>query len=300
MEYENGWARLEPERCALIREYWLYPFVTEEQQNTINARKPIHSEDVSPIYADDGGIGAIQWVNVLHDRAAVLCQDGGWKEGGQFHLWVSSGVGRLPREIPIKWGVQIDVGDHVGWRANRETAAAAVEQFLGLRRRDRARSRGVTPPAPPVGVGVWERVKPEHEKNTAPIARSIGVTSGEDRPGKFGFTFTIRGDNRGLFYSNTTQGRFYAVITEGRWDSGTRQATRGHQVEHPPFLIFEGHIGLGEALSVTDPPLSPPEVRGIFGLEHRDMLLGVGNSYDEVVDGIRTKMDNALDARELP
>src|SRR5699024_1601748 len=109
---------------------------------------------------------------------------------------------------------------------------------------ERSRSKGIPVPAPSVGIGTWERVNTGAEENTAAIARRIGLTLGGDGPGRFGFTFTIRGGNHGLVYTNATQGRFYAVITEGRWDSGTRQATYRHQVENPPFLIFEGSIGI--------------------------------------------------------
>lgn len=133
-QYENGWVRLQDSECDLIREYWLDGFDITEEQIKKGESGQLHAREVSPIYAyDDGGIGPIQWVNVTRDVAAVLCQDGGWRDGGHFHLWISPGRGRRPYEVPIKWPMAIKEGDHTGWATNQNEAAAIVEQFLGLR-----------------------------------------------------------------------------------------------------------------------------------------------------------------------
>ncbi len=130
--YENGWVQLDTS-CYLIGAYWLDPFpvATDEEIREGHGRGP--DKRISPIYDyDDGGIGRRQWLNATHDAAAVLCQDGGWKNGGEFHLWVSPGVGRRPYEVPIQWPIRIKAGDPSGWEEMQNQAVTFTEQVLGL------------------------------------------------------------------------------------------------------------------------------------------------------------------------
>lgn len=119
----------------LISEYWLDGFPVAATPD--EGYRSGHGRDkrVSPIYDyDDGGIGAVQWLNVTHKAAAILKSDGGWKVGGTFHLWVSAGGGTLPYEIPLRTPVRVDAGDPSGWTERREEAIAKAEEVLGLRR----------------------------------------------------------------------------------------------------------------------------------------------------------------------
>lgn len=88
----------------------------------------------SPIFDyRDGGIGKIEWVNVTHDKAAILAADGGWKEGGTFHLWVSTGAGTRPYEVKWTDPAKMDADDPSGWREVQEFAANMAREYLGLR-----------------------------------------------------------------------------------------------------------------------------------------------------------------------
>lgn len=131
--YADGWALLGIE-VGLISEYWLDGFpVAATPDEHHRGHGP--EKRVSPIYDyDDGGFGAVQWLNVTHDVAAVLKSDGGWKVGGEFHLWVSAGVGTLPYEVPLRYPVQVTKGDPAGWQDRKKEAISAAEAVLGLRR----------------------------------------------------------------------------------------------------------------------------------------------------------------------
>lgn len=133
--YADGWALLEDTEVGLISEYWLdgFPVAATPEEEHDRGRGP--EKRVSPIYDyDDGGIGATQWLNVTHNVAATLVADGGWKTGGIFHLWVSTGVGTLPYEVPLRYPIKIDAGDHSGWIKREAGAILAAEAVLGLRR----------------------------------------------------------------------------------------------------------------------------------------------------------------------
>lgn len=131
--YADGWVSLDDE-VGLINEYWLDGFpaaVTPEEVYRGRGR----DKRLSPIYDyDDGGIGAVQWLNVTHNVAAFLKSDAGWKVGGKFHLWVSAGVGTLPYEVPLRYPVRVEAGDPSGWMDRKEEAISAAEAVLGLRR----------------------------------------------------------------------------------------------------------------------------------------------------------------------
>lgn len=132
--YADGWSRLDSE-VGYISGYWLdgFPVAATPEEQLHSARGP--ENRVSPIYDyNDGGVGAIQWLNVTHNVAATLVSDGGWKTGGIFHPWVSTGVGTIPYEVPLLYPIKIDAGDHSGWIKRREDAILAAEAILGLRR----------------------------------------------------------------------------------------------------------------------------------------------------------------------
>lgn len=119
----------------LLSDFWLDGFLTATAEELARGRGRGPDDRVSPIFDyENGGIGAIQWVNVTHDKAAVLISDGGWRTGGVFHLWISPGVGRIPYEVPFTHPVRIRPGDNSGWGDQLDEAQAQAEVFLGLRR----------------------------------------------------------------------------------------------------------------------------------------------------------------------
>lgn len=132
--YADGWASLDDE-VGLINKYWLdgFPVAASPEEAYRHGLGP--DKRVSPIYDyNDGGIGATQWLNVTHDVAAFLKSDGGWKVGGTFHLWVSTGAGTLPYEVPLRYPVRVEAGDPSGWQDRKKEAISAAEAILGLRR----------------------------------------------------------------------------------------------------------------------------------------------------------------------
>lgn len=129
----NGWLRLD--HVSPLGQYWLDGFPqaqTLEEENIARGRE----RRMSPIYDyDDGGIGAVQWLQPLTDTALILQSDGGWKTGGMFHLWVCNGAGSRPREITelVLDNHCVEKGDPTGWSDRRDEAVEAVETFFGLR-----------------------------------------------------------------------------------------------------------------------------------------------------------------------
>lgn len=130
--YADGWVELSSPH--IVRAYWLdgFPIIADEETREWKGYGP--DGRTSPILTyDDGGIGKVEWVNVTHDKAAILCADGGWKTGGKFHLWVSPGAGTLAHEVHGFKAPQIVAGDPSGWYEAKEGATAAARSYLGLR-----------------------------------------------------------------------------------------------------------------------------------------------------------------------
>lgn len=91
----NGWLRLS-DSAPRRRDYWLegFPVVSDSDSDGSSPRR------VSPIMDyDDGGIDTVQWIHPLHDKAIILASDGGWKVGGDWHVWFSHGARTLPIEL---------------------------------------------------------------------------------------------------------------------------------------------------------------------------------------------------------
>lgn len=74
-----------------------------------------------------------QWVNVTHNKAAILVADGGWKTGGTLHLWISPGAGERPYEFSFRHPLHFVAGDPDGWHSVFEAALGVTERILGLR-----------------------------------------------------------------------------------------------------------------------------------------------------------------------
>lgn len=129
--YPDGWVELRD--TYLLGVYWLdgFPVIQDEEERATHGRGP--DKRRSPILDyQDGGIGSIQWVNATHDKAAVLHCDGGWKDGGTWHLWVSPGARTLPYEVEWTHAPTIVAGDHSGWQDSKDEAADMARSYLGL------------------------------------------------------------------------------------------------------------------------------------------------------------------------
>ena len=111
MSYLNGWVKLGTE-YDMLSDLWNQCPVLDYQ---------------------DGGIGKVQWLNVTHNRAAILASDGTWQTGGFFHLWISAGAGTQPYEVKLQTGQQIPVvaGDSSGWEDAKEDAVVWAQRVLG-------------------------------------------------------------------------------------------------------------------------------------------------------------------------
>ena len=126
----NGWLRLDGS-AELRRDYWLEGFPDELNAEGQSVRRS------SPILGyDDRGIGAVQWINPLHDKAVILASDGGWREGGRWHVWFSHGARTLPVELTdFVWKLahhQIQPGEHDKWQVHKENAVSEVESYFDL------------------------------------------------------------------------------------------------------------------------------------------------------------------------
>lgn len=129
----GGWVR--HQWVSTRDDYWADPFVAVSA--SVIAANPGIEDDlrVNPIRQyDSRGIGPVEWINAVHDRAFILDADGGWHSGGRFHVWYSSGGGSLPREITksVIHGPAIDAGDHVGWQDQLREAIEQVEAYAGM------------------------------------------------------------------------------------------------------------------------------------------------------------------------
>ena len=127
--YQDGWVLL-GHHATLLPAFWRDGFPIVQGQDS--GRYGQYRRD-SPIYTyDDGGIGAVQWLNVTRNVSAVLKSDGSWKTGGQFHLWVSPGAGTRPYEVPLPYPIRIERGDPSDWQTRKQEAVEAAEEILGL------------------------------------------------------------------------------------------------------------------------------------------------------------------------
>ena len=115
IRYADGWCR--HHYSGIRADYWAVP-----------------EEGTGPMACVDGGIGAIQWINAIHDRAVILISDGTWRTGGTFRVWYSAGGGSRPREITdyIEWfDVRIIAGENV-FQDQLDAAEALVEAYFGI------------------------------------------------------------------------------------------------------------------------------------------------------------------------
>lgn len=129
MPLMNGWARLDE---PALDPYWLdgFPPSDDPIERHLYGRGPDFRK--SPIYEyRDGGIGRVQWLNVSQDKAAILVHNGGWKYGGPFHLWISSGIRTVPYLIVLE--VVIKAGDPSGWERMKDEAIDISEQLIAAR-----------------------------------------------------------------------------------------------------------------------------------------------------------------------
>ncbi|MBB1195750.1 hypothetical protein [Curtobacterium flaccumfaciens] len=117
----DGWVRLDGS-VYYLSAFWIQPFPLDAKQD--------HDSPIRDYR--DGGIRAVQWVNVTHNAAAILKSDGSWSKGGEFHLWISPGAGSLPYEVQFTNPIKIDAGDPDGWVARKREAIALAESFLGI------------------------------------------------------------------------------------------------------------------------------------------------------------------------
>lgn len=129
----DGWVRHQwlPTRD----DYWLDPFLPGSTREERSELRLSVVKRVSPIRGyDSRGIGPVEWINTLHDRAVILDADGGWAAGGEFHVWYSRGAGMIPCEITKSAvrGPIVVAGDNAGWEAQLEDAIAQVEAYVGI------------------------------------------------------------------------------------------------------------------------------------------------------------------------
>lgn len=131
----NGWLRLDGS-AKRRRDYWLegFPTVRDDDESSSHGRS---EKRVSPIWDyDDGGIGAVQWINPLYDKAIILASDGGWNKGGRWHVWFSHGARTLPVDLTdYVWRLrdhEIRPGEASVWMVRRGNAVSEVEDYFDL------------------------------------------------------------------------------------------------------------------------------------------------------------------------
>ena len=140
-QYEDGWVQL-PNGEGPLEAYWRSPIAdTTTPVATTNPEAtvtwPVQTGPVPcPVLKyDDGGIGHVQWLNLTHNRAAIVIADGGWKVGGQYRFWVSAGAGTEPFEISLGRFTDFAFprgGSHE-WSAPKDRAIAAAQALLCLK-----------------------------------------------------------------------------------------------------------------------------------------------------------------------
>ncbi|QHC60989.1 hypothetical protein [Rathayibacter sp. VKM Ac-2760] len=99
----SGWVVYDAS-TPLLPAFWLdgFPVATPDEPDSKGSGA---ADRVSPIYEaydKNGGIGAIQYVNVTHNTAALVLPNQEWKTGGEFELWISPGAGQMPYRLPFK------------------------------------------------------------------------------------------------------------------------------------------------------------------------------------------------------
>lgn len=121
---KNGWLRL-MESVPLRHDYWAEDFNQAEKLSGVGEIFGYRTEGVAPI----------QWINPLYDKAIVLAADGGWRTGGDWHVWFSHGARSRPVDLTE---YVLGLGDHKlargepEWLEHRAGAAALVEGYFDL------------------------------------------------------------------------------------------------------------------------------------------------------------------------
>ncbi|MFI7166885.1 hypothetical protein ACIBM3_30970 [Rhodococcus erythropolis] len=128
------------------------------------------------------------------------------------------------------------------------------------------------------------------------IADEYGIQTHMQRstntPGFLNFAFAVgKGDSNGCVFERGSS--FYAVLSQGRWDSGTAQATPENQ-RTQSFMIFSGTTANGPVADLT--LLSLPEIGTKFELSAADLVIAADGkpNYDEVLEHITERMQVTL------
>ena len=105
---------------------------TEGRYTSWSARRPAAASKW-----DDGGIGVTQWFNTYTGATYWLAPDGGWKKGGDFHLFFVSDLSN-PALVPVEllwWSPapHIVAGDPEEWTIVQTLTKGSVEERLGIR-----------------------------------------------------------------------------------------------------------------------------------------------------------------------
>lgn len=127
------------------------------------------------------------------------------------------------------------------------------------------------------------------------IADEYGIQTRKQQstntPGFFNFAFAGKADGDGCVFECGSS--FYAVLSQGRWDSGTAQATLANQ-RTQSFMIFSGTKSNGSVSDLT--LLSLPEIGAKFELSAADLVIAADGkpNYGEVLEHIADRMQVAL------
>lgn len=129
------WRRTESGEGRLEDKYWLAPFprATNSEDWMWRAIGPEHR--MSPIMAYDyGECGWVQWVHSEKDVAVLMIADGGWRTGGDLHVWVALGDDHEPFELDLDAPdvLRVTPGNFNGWMREVNEAAAFVERELHI------------------------------------------------------------------------------------------------------------------------------------------------------------------------
>lgn len=131
-----GWIQLSD---YLDHNYWAPDCLPEEPNpSRANARRSDGTETFSTVIDANkgGGIGPIQWVNDLEGKAVVIVATGGWREGGEFRVFISRCPGTMPVEITNRFSfddsMKIMAGDNAGWGTPLQRVVELVATRLGI------------------------------------------------------------------------------------------------------------------------------------------------------------------------